>query len=202
MIKTIIFDAGGVLIKNNWGEISKKIGKKHGKPVLIYSSKNEKAIEEYHHSIIGKGSLEKSFEMMGVDKEIMPELIKDYKKIYNKKKKINKKLFKLIKKLKKDYEVICLTDTNKVHFDANLEVDLFKVFNKVFASHLQKARKTSLSAFKKVLKELKRKPEETLFIDDNKENINNAKRLKMKAILYKDFPKITKLKKQIYGKIK
>ncbi len=200
MIKTIIFDMGDVLIKNNWKKISRNIEKKHRIPTLVFSFGNNKAIKEYKKAHIGESSLDKVFELMGANKKIIQKIIKDYKEQYKRKKRINKKLLNLIKKLKKYYKLVCLTDTIKVHYEVNNEIGIFKDFDKVFASHLQGSVKESTASFKKVLKEIKNKPEEVLFIDDSEGNIKNAQLLGINCILYKDFPKIKKLKKQIFKK--
>lgn len=202
MIKTIIFDAGHVLFETDFKKINKIIKKKYGVTTLVYSSDNKKAIKEYIRETEGKGSMEKVFELLGAKKKDLPEIMMEYERMYIKYKIINKKLLRLIKKLKKDYQLICLTDTHKIHFDANIKINFFKDFNKVFASHLQKIKKENKKAFKKVLRELKIKPKEALFIDDNKINIKNAKELGINTILYIEFPKISKLKKEIYNKLK
>lgn len=202
MIKTIIFDMGDVLIKNKWEKISEKIEKKYGVSTLIHSRGSEEAIREYKKAHAGKSSLDKVFELMGADKRLIPEIIRDYKEEYRKSKIVNKRLLKLVKELKKDYPVVCLTDTIQSHYEVNKKIGIFKEFERVFASHLQGTTKESSASFKKILKELKNKPEQVLFIDDSEDNIKNAKLLGINCILYKDFPKIKKLKKEILNKLK
>ncbi len=197
MIKTIIFDMGMVVIKNNWEKISKNVEKKYHITTQISSSGNKKAIKEYEKTNTGKSSFKKVLELLGAEKKDIPKIIKAYKIEYKKHKVINKKLLELIKKLKGHYKIICLTDTNKLHHEANNEIGLFKDFDKIFASHIQKIRKENPRTFKKLLKQLKIEPQETLFIDDNEKNIKNAKSIGINVILYKKFPRITKLKREI-----
>ncbi|MEK6935305.1 MAG: HAD-IA family hydrolase [Nanoarchaeota archaeon] len=202
MKKTIIFDAGRVLFEEEWEKIDKKIKEKYGVTILVHSSGNKKAGEEYLKEAEGKGDIKKVFELLGAKPKNIPELIKDYQKEYIKNKIINGGLLNLIRKLKKDYQIICLTDTHKLHFEANQSINFFKDFDKVFASHIQKIRKNNPNAFKKLLKNLKIKSNETLFIDDNKTNVKNAKSIGIKTIHYTEFPKIRKLKKEIYKNLK
>lgn len=197
MIKTIIFDAGHVLFETDFKKISRIIEEKYGFSTLVHSSGNREAIKEYMRETKGEGCMEKVFELLGAKKKDLAKIMEEYERLYIKYKIVNKKLLKLIKKLRKEYKLVCVTDTHKIHFDANKKINFFRDFDLVFASHLQKIRKDNARAFKKLLKELKIKPKEILFIDDNEINIKNAESVGINTILYKEFPKIKNLEKQI-----
>jgi epoxide hydrolase-like predicted phosphatase len=113
-----------------------------------------------------------------------------YEKIFIK----DHKMFKLIDELKKKYMVVCLTNAEKEIVTVNEKNGLYAPFDNSFISCYINLRKPDFSIFRKVLKTLKVKPEECIFIDDTMEHIESAKKLGINAILYKN---IKKLKSEI-----
>ena len=96
----------------------------------------------------------------------------------------------LVKKAAQKYRVFILSNTNHIHateFHKILEKvsghKHFKdIFEKVYYSfHMQK-RKFDADIYEQVLKESRIKAEETLFIDDNHDNILTAKKLGIQVI--------------------
>lgn len=89
-----------------------------------------------------------------------------------------------IKEVKKSskYKLILLSNTNELHMDwVKNNTPFFNefknCFDKFYLSHEIKLRKPNADIFEFVLNENSIKPEETLFIDDNTDNINTAKKL-------------------------
>lgn len=88
----------------------------------------------------------------------------------------------LIKKLKSQYRVYLLSNTNTIHLNhinANVvpntgESSLDVFFHKAYYSHLMKKRKPDADIYLQVLEENNLKPHETLFLDDNAENVAGA----------------------------
>ena len=70
-------------------------------------------------------------------------------------------------------------------FDKNL-------FHKRFLSCYLHARKPDKKIYEIVLKQLRVRPEETVFIDDSKSNIKTAQSLGMKAVLFTSYPNLVK----------
>ena len=64
--------------------------------------------------------------------------------------------------------------------------NLYKDFDEIVVSCDVGMRKPNPKIYKLILKKLKLKPSETIFIDNQKWNINPAKKLKMQTILFKD----------------
>jgi len=88
--------------------------------------------------------------------------------------------------LKKKYRIFALSNTNHIHaekFDAiaqrsNGNDGLFaEYFHKVYYSHLMRQRKPDVGIYRTVLDDQELEPGETLFIDDNLENIRGASSL-------------------------
>jgi len=95
----------------------------------------------------------------------------------------------LLKKLRNDYRIYLLSNTNHLHY-THYVIDFEKAtgglkfnefFNKAYFSFEIKMRKPSIEIYKHVLNDPGLVPEETLFIDDSIENIDTAKMLNLKT---------------------
>ena len=182
MIKAIIFDIGGVIVPN-LGKAIKKQAKNR------YFIKKFEKYSRYLDS--GKYSLSKLEKMFNkkYDKKL------DFKKIFlnpAKKSKINKKIVKLILKLKEYYKVIYLSNTFKEHYLIRKKQHVYDHFLFGIDSYKVKLRKPYRIIYKLALRKLNLKPEECLFIDDRKDNIKTANRLKFNTILFKNNKQLIK----------
>lgn len=87
--------------------------------------------------------------------------------------------------LKKSYQLVALTNTNSIHSKVWLTkyADTLQHFEKIFCSHEMKVRKPEKEAYQAVFDYLNLPPYQTIFLDDNIENINGANNLGIKTIL-------------------
>lgn len=97
----------------------------------------------------------------------------------------------LLKELNSKHETYLLSNTNTIHtqfiFDYlqkeyNLE-NLNPLFNRCYFSQEIGMRKPNAEAFEYVLNAHNLKPQETLFLDDNADNINASKALGIQSVL-------------------
>ena len=190
MIKTIIFDLGGVCFEIDWFKINEEMLKKFNITTLVKSAGNEKAIAYYKEALEGKRHPMEMFKELNKYRNDSDKIIKFYKEVYKKYKSHNNKIYELIKKLKSNFTVVCLSDTNVVHYEAHKEQDTVKDFHNVFTSFQIGSTKREANTFKKVLDELSVKPEETIFIDDNGKNIEVAKSLGIHGIKYTNYEEL------------
>lgn len=190
MIKAIIFDLGRVCFEIDWLKINNEMVKKFNINTLVQSAGTEKAIAYYKDALEGKRHLTDMFEELDKHNNNLEEVTKFYKEVYKKYKKHNDKIYELIRKLKNKFIVVCLSDTNVVHYEAHKEQNTVKDFHKVFTSFQIGSTKRETNTFKKVLNELSVKPEETIFIDDNDKNIEIAKSIGIRSIKYTDYKKL------------
>jgi epoxide hydrolase-like predicted phosphatase len=184
-IKAIVFDAGGVLFETDWGSVKREIMKKYNFSVFLHSDYPKKIQKRFRGLTRGIISFRKVIRELSGFEEI-DEIVNDYKKSFIKHQKINRELLTLIKRLKSNYHIFCLTNTNDIHFEANIENNLFKHFKKTYSSCKIKLKKPDKRAFQVIFKENKIPKKETIFIDDKKENLATAKKLGMKTILFKN----------------
>ncbi|MBU1129680.1 MAG: HAD-IA family hydrolase [Nanoarchaeota archaeon] len=193
--KSIIFDIGGVL---ELGEQSRKInGCYHTKGVHEYvASKLGISLDQYFDSIdtVYSESMENKISKQLLLKVLSQNLKKPQKEIeklfhkaYRKKFKRNKKLYKFAFSLKKKgYKIGILSDQWHLSADVFAPKKPMKKFNAVVISCDVGLRKPHPKIYKLVLKKLKTKPSEAIFIDNQKWNIEPAKKLGIHTILYKN----------------
>jgi putative hydrolase of the HAD superfamily len=91
---------------------------------------------------------------------------------------------KLLQDLKTKYKTFLLSNTNSIHlesFTRRLQVDhrlnnLDELFHRVYYSQLLGMRKPDVEIYKYVLEKNGLKSDETIFLDDNPDNIQGAAR--------------------------
>lgn len=183
MIKAIIFDFAGVIGTNGfWTWLEKNV-------------QNIESQKEYFLAIsndVDKGIIEeKAFvsfvsEKTGrIKEEIWPEV---YEKI-----KINDELLVFTQLLRKKYKIGLLS--NFVYewlHELLTKHDLHPYFDEVIISAKEKLIKPEPEIFLKILSLLKIQPDEAIFVDDKKINVDAANRIGLKGILYTDIKKFKK----------
>lgn len=103
----------------------------------------------------------------------------------------------LLAGLSKRYRLVALTNTNSIHNKAwRIKfVDTLKYFEKIFSSHELHARKPESKIYNMVLDYLNLEPAQTIFLDDNIDNITGAEKLGIPSILVQSY-------EQMIGEIK
>lgn len=91
----------------------------------------------------------------------------------------------LLGSLKRNYKIGALTNTNLIHKKVwePKYADTLKYFEGVFSSPDMQTRKPEKEAYQIVLDHFKVEPAQTLFLDDNAENIAGAEKLGIRTIL-------------------
>lgn len=195
-VKAIIFDVGGVLALGKVPLLKYK-GKLHRLGVHEQVCKKLKiSLDQYFDSIDtfyaksieGKLSRQKVINHLSKNLKIsQKKLVKIYHKTYKKSFKQNKSLFKQAFELKNlGYKIAILSDQWHLSKESLMPKKLYKNFNKVIVSCDIKMRKPNPKIYKLILKKLKLKPNEAIFIDNQEWNIKPAKKLGMKTILFKN----------------
>lgn len=95
----------------------------------------------------------------------------------------------LLRALRKQYRTFLLSNTNQIHYDAFWPMfqswgvqSWNELFETAYFSHEIQLRKPNADIFEYVLQREGLKAEQTLFIDDNKPNIEAAKKLGINAV--------------------
>lgn len=187
MIKNIIFDFGGVILKHKSTLMEDKISE-------IFSIPPERALEiwkEWKPSLMTcKISSEQFLEKLKneLHSDIsLSEILKEWKDIYIREAKdVDWKLLDFIEKLKNGYRIYLFTDTVDTHDEYNATRGIYDRFTRVFKSHEEGLSKNNDDAFINVLNKINAKAQDCVFIDDLEVNVKRAENLGMKGIEYKN----------------
>lgn len=183
MIKAILFDMGNVLLFFNARISSKAFSKAVGLPEeeiweRFFISKLEKAYTR------GEISSKDFYEQVSktfpkkIDYETFAHL---WNNIFSE----NVEIEHLLKKLKKNYPLYLISNTNDLHFEfIKKKFNILKHFTHFFPSHLVGHRKPDQAMFEHVLGKIKLKPEEAVFIDDIPDFVDSARNVGMKGIRF------------------
>lgn len=191
MIKAIIFDLGGVILKHRFDligyilsqmfAISKEQGDKFWSEYRIRLLTGEFSSKQFLQEIKDKTKIEISLD----------ELSKMWKQLYIANAEIDWALLDFVKQLRNRYKVYLLTDTIDIHDEYNKTRKIYEKFDKVFKSHEEKLSKSEgKQIFLNVLGRINVNPYECIFIDDLEEYVKAAESAGIKGIVFKNLPQL------------
>lgn len=82
------------------------------------------------------------------------------------------------------HRIVCASNTFEPHWSIIKKRGLDAVFDKCYLSHEMGLTKPSAAFFRHIMKSEDVQPEEMMFIDDMKENIDAAKQLGIRTLWY------------------
>jgi HAD superfamily hydrolase (TIGR01509 family) len=176
MIKAIIFDWGGVLAPRNVLMAAKKLSKKHGLDEKTVRKELNTYEEGVHAGSDYSSYVERIKLRLGIPAQEIITALNSAEP---------NEVFHFVKTLK-GYKLYLLSDQMKFQTDHIKKTFDLSFFVKVFFSSEIGHSKISKKAFELVLKEIKLKPEECVFIDDNPRNIELAQSVGLKTVLFTD----------------
>ncbi len=111
-----------------------------------------------------------------------------------------KERIELLKKLKQDFPIYLLSNTNSIHISEFRKKlgetkyqEFYNLFDKVYYSHEIGFRKPNKEAFQLILDENNLKANEVLFIDDSPQHIEGANKLGIQTHHLSDTEEVTAL---------
>ena len=207
MIKTLIFDLGGVLVSLNrercLENFSKNLGfDNFGDYLNAYAQKGFFAKYENGDmdSIEFRDEIRKRCTRENVQDEDIDEAFFTFLTH------VDPYKVKLLMELKKKYHLLLLSNVNPIgwnkccelFYDAN-EIDIEDVFEKLYLSYRVKDSKPGKEIYEYLIKDSGINPEEALFIDDSKANIEAGAEMGLNTLYYD----VTKnLEEEVTGKLK
>lgn len=176
MKKLLIFDLMGVVFENisegSAQNIKCLFSKCHNPPIDF-----DTFYEKYELFALGKITRDDFWEGFDNYNEIEKEHLNTYE--------ISERLVHFINQAKDDYTVVALTNHPKDWIDyLNAKFHLDNLFQQIFVSGDLKVKKPSSKAFQLVLDKLGFDPSAAVLIDDQKKNVQGAKKAGMESILY------------------
>ncbi|HXA01764.1 MAG TPA: HAD family phosphatase [Cytophagaceae bacterium] len=193
-IKNLIFDLGGIIINIDFQLTFEAFAEASGMDVIGMIKKFE---DEKIFSRFEKGALTEKELRFLINKELNTSLSDEaFDQAWNALlKDIPPERIEMLKELGRNYRLFLLSNTNSIHIAAVNKI-LYKtsgiekldlLFEKVYYSHEIGMAKPDIKIYEHVLKENGLKASESLFIDDNAENIKGASKAGLKTLHVK-FP--------------
>ncbi|MDE1828418.1 MAG: HAD family phosphatase [Candidatus Micrarchaeota archaeon] len=182
MIKCILFDLGGVLVEFSDEEYLGYLAKVSGNN----KRKTEKMVEFWWRRLFLGMIHIKFFEqriakIFGIDKSQV-----QWVEFYEKRVRLNKDMITLAKKLRKNYTVAFLSDIDFSRYDIALRLLDLKWFDYDFASCYIRKKKPDPEVYRYVLRKMKLRADEVVFIDNKWENVLGARSVGIKSLLFRN----------------
>lgn len=188
MIKTIIFDFGGVL-----GSDADDFGKKFADYTGITYVKLKKIYNLHVKQLnLGKKSLNTLF--IDICKNSKKDIdVNHLKKLYESNISKNSELIRFAKRLNKKFDIMILSNESREGIEMKIrKFKLNGLFSKIYCSAILGMAKPDKKIFEYILNDLKINPKKIVFIDDRIENIESARNLKINGLLYKNLNQFKK----------
>ncbi len=184
--RAIIFDFGGVLMKTadrhpryDWDE---RLGLPHGNVERIVHGS-----EIWRKAQIGAISPQDYWADIARQLDIEPETLPELKRDYFSGDQLDSTLIDYIHTLRSRGHTVALLSNDSVELMGKLqELEIANLFDPLVISAYIGVMKPDAGAYRAILKQLSRPPEETVFIDDMLANVAGARALNMHAIHYID----------------
>ncbi|MBP9837821.1 MAG: HAD family phosphatase [Proteobacteria bacterium] len=169
-IRNIVFDIGKVVLDFDHFQFIRNL-KAHNLDLQVESFAKDLRLIEFEHGEISNQEFV-NFIKEKIGKEVPDEIITtSWQKIF----KPFPEMFQLISKLRPNYKVFLLSNTNDLHMQYMIETyDFPNLVDDYIASSEVKAMKPSPLIYKAAEKKFNISGHETIFIDDIKENIEGA----------------------------
>jgi epoxide hydrolase-like predicted phosphatase len=184
MIKCIIFDWGGVMCQDSDYYTGDRLAEKYNLNALKVSQSLESIESEYSPT-----NEDGEFFTRAIKENSIPMSVDELKVLFNETP-TRPEMLELAHQLKQEKFTLAILSTqmkNRTNFiKANNDLS---DFDYLFFSSEMGIKKPDVGAFEQVLKKINLKPEECLFIDDCEKNIEVARTLGIKTILFSDMKK-------------
>ncbi len=187
MIKVILFDVGGTYLKGSAKNFVRKAHQILG--IKAKNRVNEAVFDPEYNK--GKIPIEEFFEKyfgIPIPKASTKKLVHAWTHNW----KTNSGMKSLVLRLKKNYRLGTLSNSDLVNFNIGLKEGRYEPFEALTMSHELGILKPGPTIYRIALKKMKAKANECLFIDDQKTCLKTAQKLGMKTIWFRSIKQLKK----------
>lgn len=184
MISVLVFDLGNVLLPFDYTGMIKQFNN-------LYNGLGDRFAEQYknnyeYHREFERGKISrKEFVSTMLDRLEHKISGEDFCKMFSEIFTLNNDVIDLLPKLKKNYTLCLLSNTNEIHEEYGYRhYEFLKNFDKLFLSHEIGYVKPEKEIYAAVENFTGKQPDEHLFIDDILEYVNGAKNCGWNAIQF------------------
>lgn len=189
MIKTILCDLGNVIVSFDYNKIVKGLAK--------FSNKNEKYIYKFYltsraRDNFDKGKITATRFFTNFKNNLNLKIdFNQFKRVWYSCFSPNKEMENLFKKLKKNYKLILLSNTDEIHFThIRNNYKILDIFDDFVLSYEVGYKKPNPLIYLYALKKAKTFPNKIVYIDDIYRFVRVARSFGIKSIQYKDIQKL------------
>lgn len=194
LVKLIVFDIGGTIVDFGESIYYRYLSRKLHIP--------ESKIKRVFDKLIIKSELDKinTKQLLKIAARGLDVKVSDLEwGVFRKLARINPDTTNIMRDLKKRYEVVLLSNIGRSRFKETAKNFLDRnLYSHAFVSYAIKLRKPNHRIYEYVLKRMRVRPSEALFIDDRIENVRGARKAGMKAIWFTNMKELEKELKR-YG---
>lgn len=186
MIKNIIFDFGGVILKHKASIMEEVLAEIFSIPV-----KEAEEIWRKERLLVMSGKISSKQFLNKIKNELhsnkpLGEILDQWREFYQlHAHDVDWKLLEFIGKLKDKYPVYLFTDTIDTNDEYNKSRGIYDNFTRVFKSNEEGFTKHTDKAFLNVLNKIGTEAQECVFVDDFEANVKRAEKLGIKGVVYK-----------------
>ena len=188
MIDTLIFDLGGVVVREKTPDLWKTVFERIATDFSLDEKKLHHLLKNHLEDIqTGRMTLLDFYTRAAEKrKDITPQQLLDFH--FDQYKKYSTEddpaMLAFIHALRKTYHVVCLTNTEPEIAEFNAQRGLFNHFERAFISTDIHLRKPHAEVYLSVLHELHIPPHQGVFIDNSADYVTAAQRVGLKGIVY------------------
>ncbi|MBN2066836.1 MAG: HAD family phosphatase [Candidatus Diapherotrites archaeon] len=179
--KVVFFDAGGVVLKCNYWDFLEEAENRVG--IAPKMGKHSAAVFDTELNL-GEATVREALERIfpNASRGQMKQLLQIWTGAWP----TDWKMVELVKKLKKNYTVGMISNSDELHRKRLLKEGVLQLFEKPVLSHEVGVIKPGKEIFELALKKLNAKAGESIFVDDIQECVEAAEELGFRAIHFEN----------------
>ena len=184
MIRAVMFDIGGVILKDDFLSFFAGFEDETGKTKEeLYSLFFGRALQRYERGEIGAEEYWRVCRECGIS----PKLLKEIKNGWTCVLKPMEGSMDIVMKLRGRYRLGAVTNViDQMAEFIRRRFDVYRLFDVVILSYEVGMRKPEPGIYRLALERLGVRPEESVFIDNTEENVEGARRLGIRGIVFKN----------------
>ena len=185
MIKAVIFDFGGVLVRTPSRESRRKWEEKLGldeweSEVIVFGS--EMGVKAQ----FGEITDQELWDWVGSHLSLTPNQLEEFQSDFWAGDILDQNLIDYIRSLRPDYQTAIISNaTDALRNILETVYPIADAFDLIVCSAEEKTMKPGHEIYERTLNRLKRLPDETIFVDDSEPNIEAARKIGMNGIHFK-----------------
>ncbi len=186
MIKTIIFDVGGVYMKGSFVDFVNKSRKILGINENFHTDKQVTFDKKFNEGKVSAETCFKKYFGVPISDAQMKKIIKIWTTTW----KPTQQMKNLVVKLKKNYQLAILSNSDLLNSPNYYQKGWYQYFDPVILSHELGVLKPNPKIYKTLLGKITSKASECLFIDDQIDCLKSAQKLGINTILFKSLSQL------------